>query len=337
MDPIIDLQDLSVQLGQRNVLNAMHARFEGRALGLLGPNGAGKSTLINTLLGFHAPSSGRARVLGVEPHCSSDAVRDQLGYMPESDAFIGAMTGVHFVRYMAELSGLPSDAALERAHETFLYVGLGDARYRRLDSYSIGMKQLVKLAQALVHGPKLVFLDEPTNGLDPAARERMIRLIQEVRDSGQTRLVISSHLLHDVEQCCDEVWILRHGKLAAHVDLESQRRNNRKFLDLETSNPSHSHCEALRQAVVALGCDCAVFPQADDSCRVRVVVPDTIAVSSLYAIAQRHGILIRRMNYRRDSLEEIYLDVMREEHDHGRLDALAVSSSHGEQRQHGRP
>jgi ABC-2 type transport system ATP-binding protein len=151
---------------------------------LLGPNGAGKTTLIHTLLGFHPPSSGTARIFGRDIRSDAKQIRTQIGYMPERDSFIADMTCVHFVRLMAELSGLSSEAALERAHEALFYVGLGEARYRKLGTYSLGMKQMAKLAQAIVHGPKLIFLDEPTNGLDPPARKRMIDLIREIRDSG---------------------------------------------------------------------------------------------------------------------------------------------------------
>src|SRR5205085_7247278 len=171
----------------------------GRAIGLLGPNGAGKTTLIHSLLGFHPITSGTAKIFGQSFVNGSTHVRSDIGYMPERDSFISKMSCVRFTRFMAELSGLPAEAALERSHEALFYVGLGEARYRNLDSFSLGMKQLAKLAQAIVHGPKLIFLDEPTNGLDPPARQRMIKMIREIRDSGQAHIVLSSHLLRDVE------------------------------------------------------------------------------------------------------------------------------------------
>ncbi len=313
MTPVIELLGLTVRLGGRTVLDDLRGAFQGRALGLLGPNGAGKSTLINTLLGFYTPSSGSARVFGLDPAVSGRAVRALLGYMPENDAFIASMSGVHFVRYMGELSGLPPNEALERAHEIFVHVGLGEARYRQLGTYSIGMKQLAKLAQAMVHGPRLLLLDEPTNGLDPTARQRMIRLIQEVRDAGETRLLISSHLLHDVEECCDQVLILKQGRIAAHVDLEEQRRANRRFLELEVAGT----LEDFSRAVRPLGCECATFPGAGGAARVRMVLPEDVEVRALYDLAERHGVLIRRMNYRRDSLEELFLDAMRDDASHG--------------------
>ncbi len=141
----------------------------------------------------------------------------------ENDSFIGNMSGVHFVRFMAELAGLPSAEALERAHEALFYVGLGEVRYRKVNSYSLGMKQLVKLAQALAHGPRLLILDEPTNGLDPIARQRMIQLIQEIRKEGSVRLLISSHLLRDIDETCDEVLILKGGRIADLCNIEEER------------------------------------------------------------------------------------------------------------------
>ena len=156
-------------------------------------------------------AAGTARVFGYDIRTQTKQIRSLTGYMPETDCFIAHMTAVSFVRMMGELSGLPPGAALERAHEVLFYVGLGEARYRKLGTYSLGMKQLAKLAQAIVHGPKLLILDEPTNGLDPPARQRMIRLIHEMRDSGELQILLCSHLLRDVEETCDEVLILKDG------------------------------------------------------------------------------------------------------------------------------
>ncbi len=230
----IELDGLEVRLGGRTVLNGLTGVLRGQAIGLLGPNGAGKSTLINTLLGFHRASSGTARVFGLDTYRDRAQIRSGIGYMPENDSFIGNMSGVRFVRYMAELAGLPSAEALERAHEALFYVGLGEVRYRKVNTYSLGMKQLIKLAQALAHGPRLLILDEPTNGLDPMARQRMIHMIQEIRKEGSVRLLISSHLLRDIDETCDEVLILKSGRIAALCNIEEERRSNRNFIELET-------------------------------------------------------------------------------------------------------
>src|SRR5438034_689362 len=307
--PVIDLNDLSVKFGHRPILQNLQGELRGRAIGLLGPNGAGKTTLIHTLLGFHPPSSGTAHIFGRDIRNEAKPIRTQIGYMPERDSFIANMTCVHFVRLMAELSGLPSEAALERAHEALFYVGLGEARYRSLDTYSLGMKQMAKLAQAIVHGPRLIFLDEPTNGLDPPARQRMIRLVKEIRDSGQANLVLSSHLLRDVEECCEEILILKEGRIAVYCNLEEERKANRKFLLLETRGDQ----QRFAKAIASLGCEYALTSDA----RVKVVLPEGIEVRDLYRIAADHEVQIRRLSYKRDSLEDIFLKAM--ENGHGSI------------------
>jgi len=307
LTPVIELDRLVVRLGGRTILDDLQGTLSGKAIGLLGPNGAGKSTLINTLLGFHAPSSGKARIFGSDVS-EGRSLRRLIGYMPENDAFLSHVSGVRFVSYMAELAGLPAEQALERAHEAFFYVGLGEARYRKLGTYSLGMKQLAKLAQAIAHGPRLLLLDEPTNGLDPPARLRMLRLIREIRDTGQTHVLISSHLLRDIEECCDEVLILRRGKVGALCNLEEERRANRKFVELETVGANASFTGAIE----GLGCECAVYPNGSGIARVKVVLPEKTEMRELFRLAAEHDVQIRRMNYRRDSLEDIFLAAMKE-------------------------
>src|SRR3984957_19361675 len=305
---VIDLDGLEVRLANPIVLNNLTGELQGQAIGLLGPNGGGKSTLINTLLGFHLPSKGTARVFGRDSHKDRAQIRGGIGYMPENDSFIGNMSGVRFVRYMAELAGLPPGVALERAHESLFYVGLGEVRYRKVNSYSLGMKQLVKLAQALAHGPKLLILDEPTNGLDPVARQRMIQLIKDIRKEGSIRLLISSHLLRDIDETCDEVLILKGGRIAALCNIEEERRSNRSFVELETVGATERFSVSIR----GLGCECASFPGG----RIKLVIPDNIEARDLYVIASEQGVQIRRMNSRRDSLEDIFLRAM--DNDQGR-------------------
>jgi ABC-2 type transport system ATP-binding protein len=269
---------------------------------LLGPNGAGKSTLINTLLGFCKPARGTARVLGFDIRQNLRQIRTALGYMPENDAFISNMTAVSLVRLMGELSGLPPDAALERAHEALFYVGLGEARYRKLGTYSLGMKQLAKLAQAIVHGPQLLILDEPTNGLDPPARQRMLRLVREMRDQWNMRIVLCSHLLRDVEDSCDEVLILKDGQVVHYANLEQERSTNRRFVEME----AYGNEGAFESALTALGCHCA----ASGGGRFRMVLSDGVEISDIYRVAAEQDIQLRRLNFRRDSLEDIFLRAM---------------------------
>ena len=303
MEPVIELDGLEVCFGGRPILKKLKATLTGRSIGLLGPNGAGKSTLLSTLLGFYRPSAGTARVFGRDVRTHAREVRGLIGYMPENDAFIAGMSGVRVVRLMAELAGLPREHALERAHEAFFYVGLGEVRYRALGTYSLGMKQSAKLAQAIAHGPKLLFLDEPTNGLDPPARSRMIQLIQEIRDRGDLRLILSSHLLRDVEECCDEVLILKDGNIAAFCNLEEERRANRRFLEIETRGGNNGDFLA---AMERQGCETAPGAQG----RIKLVMPDGLEVRQIYEIASAQNVQIRRLNHKRDSLEDIFLKAM---------------------------
>ena len=299
--PLIDLQGLSVRFGNREILRSLTASLRGRAIGLLGPNGAGKSTLINTLLGFYKSSAGSARVFGHDIATEIRKIRGLVGYMPENDAFISKMSAVSFVQMMGELSGLPPDVALERAHEALFYVGLAEARYRQLGTYSLGMKQLAKLAQAIVHGPKLLILDEPTNGLDPSARQRMIRMIRDIRDGREMRIVLCSHLLRDVEETCDEVLILKQGQIAHYSNLSEERQANKRFLELEIYGANGDFTEAIER----LGCECAVTAN-----RMKMVLANGIETRDIYRLAAERQVRIRRLNFRRDTLEDIFLKAM---------------------------
>jgi ABC-2 type transport system ATP-binding protein len=304
--PAIALDGLCVNLGGRPILIELSASLGGRAIGLLGPNGAGKTTLLRTLLGFFPLNSGSASVLGLSLASEGKDIRSLIGYMPENDAYVAGMTAVHFVRLMAELSGLPPEPALERAHETLFYVGLGEARYRKLGTFSTGMKQMVKLAQALVHGPRLLMLDEPTNGLDPPARKRMLDLVTDIRDRGETHILLSSHLLRDVESVCDEVMILKDGRIAANCDLEAERRANRSFVEIELQTPNDSFAGALAE----LGCELAVA----DAGRFKLVLPGERTVRDIYTVADGLGVGIRHLDLKRDSLQDIFLRAMEVRH-----------------------
>ena len=299
---VITLDNLSVSFGARPILKDLNGELRGRAIGLLGPNGAGKTTLIHTLLGFHPPASGTAHIFDRDIRSDANQIKSLIGYMPERDSFIARMSCVHFVRFMAELSGLPPSAALERAHEALFFVGLGEARYRNLDTFSLGMKQLAKLAQAIVHGPRLIFLDEPTNGLDPPARQRMIKMIREIRDSGRAHIVVSSHLLRDVEECCEEILILKDGRLVVYCNLEEERKANKKFLMLET----RGDLKPFVAAVDSLGCECAVTSDH----RLKIILQDGAEIRDLYRAAAETQLQIRRLTYKRDSLEDIFLKAM---------------------------
>jgi ABC-2 type transport system ATP-binding protein len=302
LTPAIELDNLSVFFNGRPILKELNGAFSGQAIGLLGPNGAGKSTLIQTLLGFHPPTKGSARVLGMDVRTDIRQIRHAIGYMPENDAFITGMSGIRLVRMMAELSGLPPADALERAHETLFHLGLGEARYRDVGTYSLGMKQMAKLAVAIAHGPRMLILDEPTNGLDAEGRKRMLQIIREIRDSRNTQIILCSHLLRDVEECCDEVVILKEGKIVTYCNLDAERLTNRKFIQMEARGETGAFLSRIQQ----LGCELAV----NGNRKLKMILPETIEVRDLYRVASETGVQIRRLDFKRDSLQDIFLKAM---------------------------
>jgi ABC-2 type transport system ATP-binding protein len=299
MTPVIELNNLRIHIGRREILKGLSCRLSSRSIGLLGPNGAGKSTLIQTLLGFHKPAPGSARLFGLDCRTQGREVRARLGYMPENDSLIADMNAVTMVRMMAELSGLPPAQALEKAHETLFHVGLGENRYRKLGTYSLGMRQMARLAQAIVHGPELVILDEPTNGLDPSARTRMLQLIREMREQHGMTVLLCSHLLRDVEEVCDEVVILKDGAIVHHANLEEERRTNRRFVELEVEGSSAGLAHALQQEgaeAVDEGLGCW-----------RIVLPPHLDIQAIWRLTAARNLAVRRLSWRRDTLEEIFL------------------------------
>ncbi|MGA1848863.1 MAG: ABC transporter ATP-binding protein [Thermoplasmatota archaeon] len=213
--PIIETTSLSKDYQGLMALNSVDLAIPTGAVGLLGPNGAGKSTLIKCLLGLVVPSSGTSKVLGLSTEKLQTHIqaREKVGYVPENDCLIPNMDAVSFVKYMGEISGLPPMDAMQRAHEVLHYVGIGDERYRRISTYSTGMKQKIKLAQAIVHDPELIILDEPTNGMDPKGRQEMLDLIKDIHLNHGKNILLSSHLLPDVEYICEHVVILNNGSV----------------------------------------------------------------------------------------------------------------------------
>ena len=240
------LDGVTVSYGRHEALRNVSVEFPRGAIGLLGPNGAGKSTLIKALLGLLPPSSGRMRVLGYDISEAPLAVRARVGYMPESDAHIPGMTAVSFVSYCAELSGLPPADAMQRAHEVLFYVGLGEARYRNVETYSTGMKQRVKLAQALVHDPELLFLDEPTDGMDPTGRDEMLALVRDIAARKGMTLILSSHLLPDVEFACDHVVVLHKGAVATEGPIAALKGPSGRVFELRVKGEVALVADAIR-------------------------------------------------------------------------------------------
>ncbi len=233
--PIIEVAGLNKTYGSQRALIDVNVSVPPGTIGLLGPNGAGKSTFIKCLLNLETPTSGSAKVLGVDIRARNRASRERVGYSPEQDCQIPSMAGCEYVTYCGQLSGMPFRTARQRTHEILDLVGMGQERYRPVDTYSTGMKQRIKLAQALVHDPDIVFLDEPTNGLDPSGREYILNLIGALwRDLGIS-VIMSSHLLRDIERVCDRVIIIGHGRLLEHDTIAALKSRHRRVVELAPS------------------------------------------------------------------------------------------------------
>ena len=224
--PVANINNLTVKYGSKTAVDGLTVEIPEGCVGLLGPNGAGKSTLLKTLLGFLTPTSGSGEVLGLNVAKDGLLLRQKIGLMPEIDCHIPGMNAVTFVAFAGEMSGMPAAQALSRAHETLQYCRLGEARYRNIETYSTGMKQKAKLAQALVHGPSLLFLDEPTNGLDPEGRDEMLDLIRDISHGKGVNVIVSSHLMPDIERTCDSVVVMQSGKMVQQGSISELRATN---------------------------------------------------------------------------------------------------------------
>ncbi len=298
--PIIELEGVSKTYGDLRALDDLTVRVMPGAVGLLGPNGAGKSTLIKALLGLVRLSSGSARVLGLDVHRESVAIRQRVGYMPEDDCIFAGLKGVESVAYCAELSGLPHQTALRRAHEILEFVGLHEERYREVQTYSTGMKQRIRLAQAIVHAPTLLLLDEPTSGLDPAAREKILRLIRSLsRDKGMS-VVFSTHILKDIAACCDAALMLQHGRLLAYDTLDRFQQITESSLRIDVAGDADSFVRALESK------GCTVDNQSNGWLLVTSGGMD--AADIVFRAANECGASLRQVQPVRASLEEAFLD-----------------------------
>ena len=247
-DFIIETHRLTKTYGTQRALADVDIAVPPGTIGLLGPNGAGKTTFIKCLLNLEAPTSGTAQVLGCDITARNRASREKVGYSPEQDCHIPGLAGCEYVTYCGQLSGMSFRSARQRAHEILDLVGMGQERYRSVDTYSTGMKQRVKLAQALVHDPQLIILDEPTNGLDPAGREQILHLIGSLWREFGISVMISSHLLHDVERICDRVIIIARGRVLEHDTLENLKRRGRRIVEFAPAGEPDRYVTALAGA-----------------------------------------------------------------------------------------
>ncbi len=299
------LEGVSVQYGEQAALRDVAATFPPGAVGLLGPNGAGKSTLLKALLGFVTPTAGRMQVLGLDVAASPMRIRARLGYMPESDGHVPGMNAVSFVAYCGQLAGLPRSDAMQRAHEVLYYVGLGEARYRNLETYSTGMKQRIKLAQALVHDPDLLFLDEPTNGMDPKGRDEMLALVRDLATRKGVNLILSSHLLPDVEATCAQVIVMYRGAVAAQGAIADLKTGRREVFELRVKGD----VDAFIGGLEADGVEC----RGSGEEVMRVFVKPGQGPRDLFAAAVRHRVQVRHLRPSVPTLEDVFAEAVGEE------------------------
>jgi ABC-2 type transport system ATP-binding protein len=297
-EPIVHLDRVSVKYGRTWALRDVTAACPRGAVGLLGPNGAGKSTMIKALLGLVVPDQGAMRVLGLDVRTAPLQIRARIGYMPESDAHIPGMNAVSFVAYCGELAGLPRADAMQRAHEVLHYVGLGEARYRNVETYSTGMKQRIKLAQALVHDPDLLFLDEPTNGMDPKGRDEMLDLVRDIAHNKGLHVILSSHLLPDVESTCDHLVVLDKGGVAAQGPIATLKGHGGQVFELRVKGDIEGFVGVLRAA----GLDC----HGTDEDVMRVFVPGGRGARHLFELASGHRVQVRHLRPSVPTLEDVF-------------------------------
>ena len=298
----VTLDRVTVEYGKNRALREVSAVFPRGAVGLLGPNGAGKSTMLKSLLGFIKPTAGSMQVLGLDVASKPLEIRARLGYMPENDAHIPGMNAVTFVAYCAQLAGLPNADAMQRAHEVLYYVGLGEARYRNVETYSTGMKQRIKLAQALVHDPDLLFLDEPTNGMDPKGREEMLELVRDIAHNKGISLILSSHLLPDVEYTCDHVVVMDKGRVATYGSIEDLKGPAGRVYEVRIKGDLHRFIAALE----AQGIEC----HETDEDVMRVFVPGDTGAGAIFALAAANGLQVRHLRQSVPTLEDAFARVV---------------------------
>jgi ABC-2 type transport system ATP-binding protein len=298
----IEVKDIHFSYGRIKALDGVDMELSEGAVGLLGPNGAGKSTLIRILLGFLIPQSGEGRIFDLDIKSQQSMIRRYIGYMPEDDCFIPGMDAVSFTSYLGELSGMPRQEAMKRAHEVLYYVGLEESRYRFLETYSSGMKQRLKLAQAIVHDPKLVFLDEPTSGLDPQGRKEILELIIDISSKKDIQVLISSHILSDIEQACSYVVILDKGRVAAQGKISDLKQVSYSLYEIKIKGDVVLFQKQLQR----------IKGKVEETVEgvMKVFIPPDQDPGVIFRIASQNNFQIRHFVKSQASLEDLFADTV---------------------------
>jgi len=295
---ILECRDLVKRYGKIAALNHIALSVQPGVVGLLGPNGAGKSTLISVLLGQTPATSGHAWVLGLDVQRQQRQIRRRIGFMPENDCLIPGLSGTGYVVYAGKLAGMSHADAMQRAHLVLDYVDLAEARYRPAEQYSTGMKQRLKLAQALVHDPDALFLDEPTNGMDPQGRQTMLTLIEDLGKAGIS-VLLSSHLLPDVERVCKHVVVMGGGSVLTQGNIEDMRRPHPTQYTVEYVGPEDAFCRRLLETSVAVA--------ARSNATLSIELPAAGEQRLVLAAARDTNTKLRELRPKRSSLEEMFM------------------------------
>lgn len=298
----IEINDLHFSYGKVKALSGVGLDLEEHSIGLLGPNGAGKSTLLRILLGFLTPDSGEGKVLGYDIKEQQSLIRRYVGYLPEDDCFIPGMDAVTFTSYLGELSGMPRQEAMKRAHEVLYYVGLEEGRYRLLETYSVGMKQRLKLAQTLVHDPKLLFLDEPTSSLDPQGRKEILDLIRDISSKKDIQVLISSHILPDIEAVCSHVVILNKGQVAAQGEINKLKELKYRLYEMKLKGEAPGFLQKLKK----MGCR---IEETEDMILKVYMRPDR-NTQEIFKAASEEKVQIRHFVKSQSTLEDLFAKVV---------------------------
>lgn len=299
---VIEVDGLAVRYGKRLALDHISLMLPSRSIGLLGPNGAGKSTLMKSLLGYLRPSAGHIRIFGLDMPKRALEIRQHLGYMPERDLMSPKISAVSFLVYCGRLHGMSRPDAMERAHALLNYVGVGESRYRNMETYSKGMCQRVKFAQAIIHDPKLLLLDEPTNGLDPAGRVEMLDLVSELARKRDIAVVLSTHLLPDVQRVCDHLVIVNQGKVVREGPIASLTEKREGWIEVRVHDHAPRMAEALRQA------GCTVQSAFDGT--LKVSKPARMEQAEIFRLALSLGTHVRHLKPVRHTLEDTFLEAI---------------------------
>ena len=300
---VFQLESVRKSYSGKQVLNDVSLAIPEGVVGLLGPNGCGKSTLIKSILGLVSIDSGKGKVLGLDWPNQVRIVRDLVGYLPEDDCYIQGLQGIESIQMMARLSGLQKKEALRRSHEVADYCDLGQERYRNVETYSTGMRQKLKFAQALVHDPKWIILDEPTTGLDPAQREQFLDRIYALANEKGKSILLSTHILHDVVYTCDYVVIMAAGRIRVFDSLENLQRPSQEGLQVSLVSGSQKLCEAL--GAQGIGCHCK-----SDS-ELVVIGDEKNTLEQIWKTSVQQQVTVLRIEQAKNSLEQAFLEAVR--------------------------